>query len=393
MNIGWGIVAVAVVGHFALYLWIYNRLNATGLPRKRIKQIEAVFLAACLLIPPALLALYGDFLLQIYRGTARISAMPVFLAAYGAVCLAVVGLFAGPWLMSRPGLIRSRVDVVVRRRRLHVDREVSVPLALTRKCRWLASLPGNQILQLAIEEKELPVIGLPPQLDGLRVAHLSDAHLTGHIAPDYFRYAVQQANAWRPDMMVLSGDIVDVDRCIAWVGECFGAARAADGCFFVLGNHDKRVRQPADVRAAMASAGWCDLGGHWLQRRLRGHPVTLVGNERPWFPGPAEPPSEREPGMRIAVCHSPDQIDWARRCGVRLMLAGHTHGGQGRLPLIGPVLSPSRYGSRYASGQFHLPPTTMHVSRGLSGVHLLRIHCPPELALLILRCDRSAPRD
>ena len=67
------------------------------------------------------------------------------------------------------------------------------------------------------------------------------------------------------------------------------------------------------------------------------------------------------------------------------MLAGHTHGGQGRLPLAGPVLSPSFHGSRYASGDFYKAPTTMHVTRGIGGVHLMRINCRPELSLLTLR--------
>jgi hypothetical protein len=71
------------------------------------------------------------------------------------------------------------------------------------------------------------------------------------------------------------------------------------------------------------------------------------------------------------------------------MLAGHTHGGQGRLPLVGPLLSPSLHGSRYASGDFFRPPTTMHVTRGLSGIHLMRINCRPELSLLTLRGLRS----
>ena len=64
--------------------------------------------------------------------------------------------------------------------------------------------------------------------------------------------------------------------------------------------------------------------------------------------------------------------------------AGHTHGGQIRLPIVGPIVAPSRYGVKYASGLFHEPPTLMHVSRGVCGVHPLRFNCPPELALLTL---------
>jgi len=114
----------------------------------------------------------------------------------------------------------------------------------------------------------------------------------------------------------------------------------------------------------------------------------LIGNEHPWFKRPELETDNSE--LRLLLSHSPDQIWWARKHGVTLMLAGHTHGGQGRLPLAGPILGPSLHGSRFASGDFYLPPTTMHVTRGLCGTHLIRINCRPELSLLTLR---SIPGD
>jgi predicted MPP superfamily phosphohydrolase len=69
---------------------------------------------------------------------------------------------------------------------------------------------------------------------------------------------------------------------------------------------------------------------------------------------------------------------------VDLLLAGHTHGGQIRFPIIGPIVAPSWYGSQFASGVFYRQPTLMHVSRGLAGVHPLRYRCQPEIALLEL---------
>jgi predicted MPP superfamily phosphohydrolase len=71
------------------------------------------------------------------------------------------------------------------------------------------------------------------------------------------------------------------------------------------------------------------------------------------------------------------------------MLAGHNHGGQVRLPLVGPVFSPSLFGCRYASGVFWEPPTLLYVSRGISGQHPWRWRCPPELTKLILRCNKD----
>ena len=97
-------------------------------------------------------------------------------------------------------------------------------------------------------------------------------------------------------------------------------------------------------------------------------PATNV----PWFP-PAPRVEWAASGPRpfsMLLSHSPDQLPWARRHGFQLMLAGHTHGGQIRIPVLGPVICPSRYGVRYASGLFDRPPTLMHVSRGLSGASI-----------------------
>ena len=67
------------------------------------------------------------------------------------------------------------------------------------------------------------------------------------------------------------------------------------------------------------------------------------------------------------------------------MLSGHNHGGQIKLPIIGPFLAPSLYGVRFTDGVFHLAPTSLHVSRGVSGRHPLRIRCRPEVTLLHLK--------
>jgi predicted MPP superfamily phosphohydrolase len=114
--------------------------------------------------------------------------------------------------------------------------------------------------------------------------------------------------------------------------------------------------------------------------------VILAGDEQPWFgtaPDLSTAPSPEE-AFRILVAHTPDRYPWAQEHGFGLMLAGHNHGGQIRIPLLGPIVSPSRYGVKYASGVFHEPPTTLHVSRGLSALHLLRFNCQPELTKLVL---------
>ena len=66
------------------------------------------------------------------------------------------------------------------------------------------------------------------------------------------------------------------------------------------------------------------------------------------------------------------------------MLAGHTHGGQARIPVIGPFVAPSRFGVRYAGGTFMVGEMLMHVTRGISGDKCIRINCPPEVGLITL---------
>ncbi|WP_246106103.1 metallophosphoesterase [Rosistilla ulvae] len=369
-----------LVGHFGLHLTFYNRINATGLARWQIKLIERSVAVECFLFP---------LLVFIYPAP---EAMPVPLRIYGWICIAAIVVLGIPWLIYRPifgiGWLKIQRQVT----HVAVGEQLASPPFGTMRCRINAAIPLNQISDLAIERKEFPVAGLPSSLEGLRLAHLSDVHLTGDMLPSYYKFVADQLMQWQPEIVCLTGDIVDKPHCIDWLADCFGSIVAPGGCYFILGNHDTRIADPRQVRRGMEALGWIDLGSLTKQIMLRDTEITIGGNELPWF-GPAPKfDSLAEDCFRLVLSHSPDQIAWARRNGVHLLLAGHTHGGHGRLPLIGPLLSPSRYGSRFASGEFDLPPTTMHVTRGLFGTHMQRFRCPPELSLLTLhqRCRTNS---
>jgi uncharacterized protein len=127
------------------------------------------------------------------------------------------------------------------------------------------------------------------------------------------------------------------------------------------------------------------LENSWEQIEVRGLPLVVIGHEGPWFR--PEPNLTACPAnvFRLCLSHTPDNIGWARRNQVRLMLCGHNHGGQIRFPLLGSVFVPSLYGRRYDCGTFDESPTLMHVSRGLAGKHPVRYNCRPEVSLLILK--------
>ena len=121
--------------------------------------------------------------------------------------------------------------------------------------------------------------------------------------------------------------------------------------------------------------------------------MIVAGDERPWFRhGPAIGPADRRSrALKILLSHTPDHFGWARRQKVDLMLAGHTHGGQICPPGIGPLVCPSRHGTKYADGFFYHAPTMLHVSRGTASLMPLRINCPPEITRLML-CRQPVDR-
>jgi len=260
------------------------------------------------------------------------------------------------------------------------------------QARLLAWVPGNRPFDVEINEKQLTVAGLPQAYDGLTITHLSDFHLSGDISQNFFTRLVYRANELRSDITAITGDLIDRSNCFAWIPEIFGQLRSRYGVFYVLGNHEHRLgpEKVTELHQHLNRQGLVCLGGSWLQVQLPVGPLLMAGNSLPWCP-PAPDMRDCPPDLsagklpRILLSHSPDQLPWARKHQFDLMLAGHTHGGQVRFPLIGPMICPSRFGTKYASGLFFETPTLLHVTRGISGMTPLRINCPPEITKLVLR--------
>ena len=258
------------------------------------------------------------------------------------------------------------------------------------RAKALSVVPGNQVLQLAIEEKDFGIERLPAPLDGLSITHLSDLHFTGLIGREFFEEVVKHANALRSDMIVITGDILDELELLDWIPQVLGRLSTPLGTYFVLGNHDEFTNAAPRVRQTLTAAGLIDVGNQWRRLAVAGVDVVFAGNEAPWFSPPpgmqdCPPRAADHPQLRLLLSHSPDQFAWVRRWDFDLMLAGHTHGGQIRLPLVGPIFAPSWHGVKYAGGTFYRCPTLMHVSRGISAELPLRFNCRPELTKIVLR--------
>ena len=119
--------------------------------------------------------------------------------------------------------------------------------------------------------------------------------------------------------------------------------------------------------------------------------MALGGTSAPW--GPAlDYGAMPEADFRILLSHSPDQFPGAASRGVELVLAGHNHGGQVRLPIFGPILMPSRYSRHFDRGFFRAGASNslLYVSQGVGGKHPIRYGCSPEITRFTLRAAPAA---
>jgi predicted MPP superfamily phosphohydrolase len=361
-------------GHGAFWTYCFNALHSVPLPRSAVRTLERLFAAVA---AAPLLAL--PWWAGLYQAVGN---DPGF-RGYRYFCWGIGGLTVVCWIVRklhserRSGLIRKELETL--------DIGAIHGQSMSRgRWRALAHFPGNEIEQLHVQQKLISIANLPDCWEGVTVLHLTDLHLTGRMTKPFYDHALEQARAMQAEMVVITGDIIENVGCLDWLDSTIGALSAPLGVYFILGNHDKRMPDVSAVRERLEGLGLIDLGGKARPAETPRGPLLIAGNERPWF-GPAPTIQSCHPdALRLALVHTPDQFNWVVKNRFHLALAGHTHGGQIRFPVIGPVICPSYLGCRYASGVFQKGGVVMHVSRGLGAMHPIRLNCPPEITLLKL---------
>ncbi len=386
---------LTILGHVFLWVGILNRLHSTGIPWRPMQALSIVCLAIIGLVPVFALCWWfagvKDILQQINRQNILQPGWMAFFL-YAVICWMAGAATFVRWIRFR--CLRKQPELIrlFRKRRVGVASQAAAMSDKEQIHHLSVRLPGNETLRLDLAEWAIEVPRLPRLLDGLAILHMSDLHFTGLVGKAYFHEVVRASNELKPDLVAVTGDLVNKSECISWISDILGRLTARYGVYVILGNHDMRVDEK-QLRTAIAQSGLIDLGGRWLKIDVRGETVILAGNELPWYSPAANlencPPRSPDCGqLRIILSHSPDQLDWARAHDADLMLSGHTHGGQIRIPPIGPIISPSASGVKYDHGVFHAPPTILHVTCGVSGNLPFRWNCPPEMALLTLHAPR-----
>jgi predicted MPP superfamily phosphohydrolase len=248
---------------------------------------------------------------------------------------------------------------------------------------WLLRLPRNESFRLRLREWQLALPELPDALNGLHIVQISDLHFAPCFERRYFELVADACRDWRTDLIVVTGDLVDHDDAIAWIEPILGPLEAGMGKFAVLGNHDES-HHPQMIVDALGRAGFETLDGRWITIDLDGTKLAIGGTSAPW--GAAfERRDVPDADFRLLLSHSPDMFYRAEGWDVDLMLSGHNHGGQIRLPFVGPVFMPSRYSRRFDRGFFRQRRTLMYVSEGVAGKHPVRYGCVPEISRFVLR--------
>lgn len=379
--------AVLSIGFAKLAAMIVNWLCAHRLAKKIVFADKSLNLALIATYPIVL----GDGLLKSeLGGTEGLLAIgPPYSVLIWMGALGFLFLIRSTIAYSRYSPPRCEVSVESRLIDLRSDPELRWRENLIQrkgKYHRLASLPGNEQFTIDVSTKSYCLPDIPAEWNGLSIVHLTDFHFLGGLSRRYFEIVCELASSLQPDIFVFTGDVLDKQELVNWIPETLGKLKAPLGQYFVLGNHDW-YHDPAATRREFVRNGWIDLASRFVSvphRHASGSPLVLCGDETPWMGTHPDMSDAPAGAFQILLSHTPDNIAWARDNRMHLMLAGHTHGGQIRLPVLGPIYSPSYYGCRFASGVFWLEPTLMYVSRGVSGKQPIRYNCPPEVTKLVL---------
>ncbi|MBQ9838521.1 MAG: metallophosphoesterase [Oscillospiraceae bacterium] len=262
---------------------------------------------------------------------------------------------------------------------------------------WIAW--GNTALEL--NTYTVSSAKLPQSFDGYRIAHVSDLH-NAEMGKDNEKLLTILRDA-DPDMIAITGDLIDsrstnVEIALNFIREAVKIAP----CYYVTGNHEARVNEYDELKSGMEAAGVIVLEDARTEISLEGKTITLIGVNDPSYQtdylfGDSETVMDtkleelhtEDDVFTILLSHRPELFDIYADHGMDLILSGHAHGGQFRLPFIGGLVAPNQgLFPEYDAGIYTEGNTNMLVSRGVGNSILpFRINNRPEVILIELQAE------
>lgn len=237
----------------------------------------------------------------------------------------------------------------------------------------------------------------PAELEGFRIAQVSDLH-NARMGKDNLKLLTMLRET-KPDLIAMTGDLVDSRRTDLEVAIAFAQeATKIAPCYYVPGNHENRIPEYPQLKEALAAAGVVVLEDEKTQIVHNGVSITLLGLKDPSFDTTNDADEAvvkqrlseiftADDGFAILLSHRPELLPAYAESGVDLVLSGHAHGGQVRLPFVGGVIAPHQgLFPEYDGGVYVQEGTQMVVSRGVgNSVFPLRVNNRPEVVLIELR--------
>ena len=248
----------------------------------------------------------------------------------------------------------------------------------------IASLiPGNKINKLYLQNYKIGIPGNIKNTNNIRIIHLTDIHYVRRVSSEYYEKIVCAVNEYNPDLILFTGDFLQNPETVLDLKPVFSKLKAKYGIYFVCGNHDIWHDEKPTVEM-LKEIGFVHLDGKVKAVEINGENIYLAGTERPWIKDNIVENLAGIPdnSFVILLSHTPDNIRKYPLRNIKLVLSGHTHGGQNALPGLGPLIIPSKYGSTHESGFVEFNDSLLYISRGVALHHPLRIMCPLELVCM-----------
>ena len=246
-----------------------------------------------------------------------------------------------------------------------------------------------QRFRMTVREQDIHIPGLPQDLDGVRIAQLTDIHLSPFLTVSELERAVELANEARPHLALVTGDLITssgdpLDDCL----RALGRLRAEAGVFGCMGNHEIYADTEDYTQIQGARLGMTFLRQQSRALRFGASELNLAGVDYQRFGKPYLRRAERlaAPGaFNVLMSHNPDVFPVAAAKGFPLTIAGHTHGGQVRVEILRADLNIARFFTPYVDGLYQKSGAAIFVSRGIGTIGLpARLGAPPEVAVLKL---------
>ena len=242
---------------------------------------------------------------------------------------------------------------------------------------------------------------LPEAFDGYRIAHVSDLH-NAEMGKNNEKLLDMLRDA-EPDIIAITGDIIDSRNTNVEIAlEFTKAAMEIAPCYYVTGNHEARVSEYAELKEGLIEQGIVVLDDERIKLELSSETIALLGVNDPSFKtdylfGDSETVmqsklqeiSDAENEFTILLSHRPELFEVYADNNMDLVLSGHAHGGQFRLPFVGGLVAPNQgLFPKYDAGLYTDENTNMIVSRGIGNSILpFRVNNRPEVILIELQTE------